>query len=612
MQIKKTLLFLSFSILASGLFSQVEISLENFASGFDKPLDIAHAGDGRLFIVEQDGAIWILDAEGNKLPTPFLDIDSRVGSSQNEQGLLGLAFHPDYADNGFFYVNYTNNSGDTRISRFSVSPDDPNTADPNSEEILLEVDQPFGNHNGGCVKFGPDGYLYFALGDGGSGGDPFGNGQKRTTFLAKMLRIDVDNGLPYSIPPDNPFADDDFTLDEIWAIGLRNAWRFSFDRATGDLWMGDVGQNAWEEIDFQPASSNGGENYGWNCYEGNHAFNTSGCADMSEMTFPVFEFANSFSLGCSVTGGFVYRGCEFKGLYGHYLFADYCSGRFWSILPDGQGGWEGVEIANFTDFNFAAFGENAAGELFAAGHGNGIIYKITSPSPMLGKTDESCETQNDGAISFAIPTDQLTAATWSDGSTELQRTNLPPGNYSVEVSTSNGCTFSEAVEIMEGEPLPDQPTIAIENDSVLVSSANAVSYQWYLNGAAIEGAITASYVPTETGDYSLVVGNAAGCESASASINFVVTSTFSSIGFAQAQISPNPFGSFVSLNLKTLQKMDFEVLLYDLGGKVYLSEKDTVNGVFEKKYGLQDLPPGVYFFMIKNERGTWGKQVVKR
>ncbi|MCB0551885.1 MAG: PQQ-dependent sugar dehydrogenase, partial [Phaeodactylibacter sp.] len=236
----RSLLLLVSVFLGGAIYAQPSLQLEVFASGFSLPVDIAHAGDGRLFIVEKAGRIRIIDSDGSILPQPFLDIDARVNSLASERGLLGLAFHPDYTDNGYFFVNYTNNSGDTRISRFSVSAGNANQADPNSERILLEVDQPFNNHNAGDLNFGPDGYLYIGLGDGGSADDPGNRAQNRQNLLGKMLRIDVDNGDPYSIPEDNPFAFDDFTLDEIWAIGLRNPWRFSFDRLTGALWIADV------------------------------------------------------------------------------------------------------------------------------------------------------------------------------------------------------------------------------------------------------------------------------------------------------------------------------------------------------------------------------------
>jgi glucose/arabinose dehydrogenase len=359
------------------LSAQVEFKLENYASGFSEPVDIANAGDARLFIVEKKGIIRIIDSTGQTLSTPFLDIDARVIASSGEQGLLGLAFHPDYAQNGYFYVNYINNSGDTQISRFSRSTGNRNTADPNSELPILSIDQPYGNHNGGDLAFGPDGYLYIPTGDGGSGGDPQNRSQNRQSLLGKMLRIDVDNGNPYSIPADNPFINDTATSDEIWALGLRNPWRFSFDRQTGDLWIADVGQGEWEEVNYTPAGSKGGENYGWRCYEGDVAFNTNGCGARNTYDFPVYDYpSDGTSTGCSTTGGYVYRGTRYPNLQGHYIYADYCSGRFWSLRPNGQGGWTNTDLLNTSDFNIVAFGEDQQGELYVAGINTGIISRV--------------------------------------------------------------------------------------------------------------------------------------------------------------------------------------------------------------------------------------------
>ena len=372
-------LFLAFMALSFlQMQAQVQLELVEFASGFNQPVDIANANDERLFIVEKRGIIYILDTNGDRLTQPFLNIDDRVRSTENERGLLGLAFHPNFSDNGYFYVNYTGNDGDTRISRFQVSEDDPNIAEPESEQILLTVQQPQANHNGGDLAFGPDGYLYISLGDGGGSGDPTDSGQTRTTLLGKILRIDVDNGDPYSIPDSNPFAFEDFTLDEIWALGLRNPWRFSFDRATGDLWIADVGQNAFEEINFQPTDSPGGENYGWRCYEGDAVFNTSDCPPMSELTFPVHTYPHvgSFCAG-SVTGGYVYRGSAFPAMRGAYIYADFCKGQIWSLRPDGTGGWENTELLDGVDSDFVAFGEDQSGELYLAGISSGNIYRVT-------------------------------------------------------------------------------------------------------------------------------------------------------------------------------------------------------------------------------------------
>ncbi len=384
-------LFLQF---ANAQVTHPDLAFNTYATGFTQAVDITNAGDStnRLFVVERYGYIKIID-NGVVLPNDFLNIASRVSDSPNERGLLGLAFHPDYKNNGYFYVNYTNNSTNTRISRFSVDPNNPNQADAGSEVVLLTINQPYWNHNGGCIRFGPDGYLYIGMGDGGSSGDPDDYSQNTQSLLGKMLRIDVDNGNPYAIPPDNPFVGDTNVLDEIWAVGVRNPWRFSFDRLTGDLWIGDVGQNAREEIDFQPGSSSGGENYGWRCYEGNNTYNTSGCGSISNYVFPVYEYNRNSTGGYSVTGGLVYRGSKYSCMQGFYFFADYVTNNVWTMAPDGNGGWDTHRHTNISPSpsNLAGFGEDEAGELYALNL-SGTVYKV--------------EPQNDDvvAISNIIPT----------------------------------------------------------------------------------------------------------------------------------------------------------------------------------------------------------------
>ena len=326
-------------------------------SGLDRPVAVqsAHDGSGRLFIIEKYGAIRIFK-DGQLYSQPFLSIDDRVNDDSNEMGLLGLAFDPNYASNGYFYVNYTGNGGHTRISRFQANGD---VADPNSENVLMIVRQPFPNHNGGAVVFGPDGYLYLGLGDGGAAGDPFKNGQDTSSLLGKILRIDVNNGDPYAIPADNPFG------NEVWAYGLRNPWRFSFDRVTGDLWIGDVGQNAYEEIDFLPAGSPGGANFGWSVMEGNHGYDGE---PQPGFLLPAAEYSHDF--GCSVTGGYVYRGSlpEWNGIY---LYGDYCSGKIWGlILSNGQ--WQ-FQVMFEAGVTITSFGEDEAGELYFSSD-NGSVY----------------------------------------------------------------------------------------------------------------------------------------------------------------------------------------------------------------------------------------------
>ena len=360
------------------------LSLDTVATGLVRPIGLAHAGDGsgRLFVVLQGGQIRVLEADGTLLPTPFLNLSGQV-SCCGERGLLGLAFHPAYETNGLFYVHYTDLAGDTVVSRFSVSAD-PDVADSGSESVLLTQDQPFSNHNGGQLAFGPDGFLYVALGDGGSGGDPQDNAQDLSTILGKILRIDVDStspGLAYGIPPGNPFAGTLGARPEIWAYGLRNPWRFSFDRQTGDLWIGDVGQNAIEEIDLQPAAAAGGRNYGWRCFEGSQPFNQTGCP-ASGFTFPVLEYGHVDG-NCSVTGGYRYRGAAQPLLTGVYLFADFCTGRLWGADRGCGGTWHARQIFD-APFNVTSFGEDEAGEVYVveAGATDGKIHRLVA-SPTL-------------------------------------------------------------------------------------------------------------------------------------------------------------------------------------------------------------------------------------
>ncbi len=354
------------------------VALETFlAGGLQRPTWLTNAGDDRLFVLEQIGRIRIIE-NGQLLPQPFLDITDRVGSVSSEQGLLGLAFHPHYATagatgEGTFYVNYTDYSGDTHISRFSVSADDPYAADKSSEVIYLTVDQPYPNHNGGILAFGPDGYLYAGLGDGGSAGDPLNSGQSLNTALGKILRLDVDaREGEYAIPPDNPFAgDDEAARPEIWAYGLRNPWRFSFDRATGDLYIADVGQSQWEEVNFQPASSPGGENYGWKIMEASHCYESETC-DQAGLSRPIFEYDHT--QGCSITGGYVYRGQAFPEMQGNYFTADYCLGVIWRLFPQGERWLSDVVLDS--DLVISTFGEDANGELYVTDYARGAIYRL--------------------------------------------------------------------------------------------------------------------------------------------------------------------------------------------------------------------------------------------
>lgn len=365
------------------------IELETVATGLGGIVDISHAGDDRLFLTLQPGVIRILDGSGNLLPTPFLDIQDLVNDGGNEQGLLGLAFDPNYQENGFFYVHYTfgSGNGNTRIERYSVSAD-PNVADPESDHLVYAWPQPASNHNGGDLDFGPDGYLYIPLGDGGGAGDTQNNAQDLSDPLGDIVRIDVsDPDTAYTLPPTNPFvnATGGDTLPEIWASGLRNPFRLSFDRENGDLWLGDVGQSAWEEIDHVPAGTPGGTNFGWRCYEGTAPFNTTDCGPDDAYYEPATVHINdgNFSDWCAIIGGFVYRGEAWPNLGGHYIYTDFCKPQIWALKEAEAGTYMDHMVFEDTAMTgWTTMGDNAAGELFLGNGEPGEVYKLIDKCPM--------------------------------------------------------------------------------------------------------------------------------------------------------------------------------------------------------------------------------------
>ena len=357
-------------VACSSAMAAPRIALQTYVSGLNDPvgMEAVRDGSGRFFVIEQTGKIRIVK-NGVLLASPFLDLTSKI-EFNDEEGLLGLTFHPSYAQNGRFFVDYTqrvNGQLQSVIAEYHVSTNDPNKADPTETRILV-VDQPFDNHNGGQLGFGADGYLYISFGDGGSGGDPFGNGQNLNVLLGKILRIDIDSGSPYTIPPDNPFVGVPNTKGEIWAYGLRNPWRFSFDRPTGRLFAGDVGQDRYEEVDIIQK----GLNYGWNIMEGFHCYNAPTC-DMTGLTLPILEY--SHFEGNAIIGGFIYRGNQIAGLKGVYIFADYGTGKIWGSKPDLSGTWQRVGLLASGKV-VSAFGQDLTGELYLLDYGTGTIFKI--------------------------------------------------------------------------------------------------------------------------------------------------------------------------------------------------------------------------------------------
>ncbi len=608
----KNNLLLFCALILSSFLSAQNLELVQFATGLSSPVDITNAGDNRLFITERGGKIRILNADGSIEPGDFLDINDLLTpdcSGGCEQGLLGLDFHPDFANNGFFYVNYTaSGGGDTHLSRFSVSAGNPNVADPDSEVLLMDISQPYGNHNGGGIKFGPDGYLYIGMGDGGAGGDPQAFSQNRQSFLGKMLRIDVDNGTPYSIPADNPFVNDDETLDEIWSIGVRNPWRFSFDRETGDMWIADVGQNAWEEIDFEPAGSPGGINYGWRCREGQTNFNTSNCPPTSELTDPVHVYPTISSVGCSVTGGFVYRGCDYPEFYGKYIYGDYCSSRIWALTNNGDGTFSNEELFNYDNFEISSFGEDVNGEIYMAAIGEGRIYKVTETSNPIALTsvlsNVSCPNEADGAIDLTIPGDN--SYIWSNGAMTEDLTGLLSGEYTVTITTEAGCEKIETFTISE----PTFATLTIVNDNgVLSVSGTTGDVTWTLEGDVVGMGTT--FTPNESGDYVASFINGSGCEISSSPVTVVVSSIEDLEVVEQLFIAPNPFTDAVQLELNSTEKSDFTLRILNVDGKEIYREKFTAEGRTTRSLSLPNLTSGIYFLHLGNKEGEFVQKLVK-
>ena len=536
--------------------AQPTFQLKQYATGFSSPIDITNAGDDRLFIAERAGVIKIIDKDGSTIATPYLDIKSKIKSG-GEQGLLGLTFHPNYKENGFFFVNYTNTGGDTHISKFKVSYD-PNKGDPASEVVLMKIDQPYSNHNAGDLCFGKDGYLYFGLGDGGSGGDPQGNGQNKKALLGKMIRIDVDkkdNGKEYAIPADNPFVNDDSTLDEIWALGVRNPWRISFDRETDDLWIADVGQDKWEELDFEPAGSKGGLNYGWKCREGKHDFG-NGCN--GDFTEPIVEYDHSQNGGYSVTGGFVYRGCMYSNLNGVYFMTDYVTGHFWTVQKDGND-WK-VDRKAGVQKNISTFGQDSKGELYAGNISNGTIYMIEGEAGEEIKITEQPKSQE-------ICKDAA-------------------GELSVKVSGSG------------------------------------ITYQWYKDGEKIDNATESTYKITkaelsDSGMYHVVIGSenckSLALKSDEAKLEIGCTNTDDVLFEVSIGMFPVPADNVLNIHFKALAAKKLSIYIIDTAGRtVYNEDVNNFSGLYKKGIDIKPFAPGNYHVkMVTNGQNFVRKVVVQ-
>lgn len=586
-------LFLGYHYLSAQPFT---LKLEPFADAKTKITDIASAGDERLFVVLQRGQVYVLNPDGKFNPEPFITLTDRVGQSGNEQGLLGMAFHPEFTQNGYFYLDYTDKSGNTRVSRFQVKPDSADIGNPDSETLLLTVKQPSSNHNGGQICFGPDGYLYIALGDGGGGGDPNNNGQNRKSMLGKLLRINVDsseNGKNYAVPASNPFVNNPDFAPEIWAWGLRNPWRFSFDRTTGDMWIADVGQGEYEEIDFQPASSKGGENYGWRCYEGNAEFNTSGCSDKSSYVFPIYEYGRDG--GCSVTGGYVYRGNLWSELQGWYFFADFCSSKIWATKRGDDGKFQTQYLGKFSG-SFSTFGQNSNGELFIAVHGGAILRLTTDSCPSItpqitSKTGGNSFCDGDSLRLTASAQENLfygyrwfRNGTLIPGATTAIYFAKQSGEYSVELSYPTNCSWSTAAFSVTALPKPSVQIVGAPDE--IMFSDNSITLAGVPPGGVFAGTgisgnifdpkaagvgihkVTYTFTSqngcTNVAEKTIIVKSASGTEE---------TSPFE----FSAEIVPNPAEQSAQLRLFLPAAAEISICVIDRTGKEISMQKLHLN-----------------------------------
>ncbi len=515
--------------LFSGIFfssmlslAQPKLKLDTFSRTFAAPIDMAHDGfTSRVFIAQQNGIIWALDSDGVRLDT-FIDLRTKVQSG-GEEGLLGFAFHPGYKDNGYFYTYYTKkNTTDNAVFRYKVSAN-PNRAEKDTEQLVITLLHPgFTNHNGGCIKFGKDGYLYIAVGDGGGSGDPNGNGQNKNTLPGKILRLDVNNfSQPYSIPSTNPFFAETNVQKEIWAYGLRNPWRFSFDKNTGDLWIADVGQNNREEVNFQSSASPGGENYGWRCYEGNAVYSSTGCGSAGNYKFPVFDYPhNSSTGGFSITGGFIYKGSKYPDLLGYYIFSDYISGNFW-MTKKTDTVFTTTQLSTPKQSNVSSFGEDLRGELYACNLNNGVVYKIRelcSPFQLIlvSKKNPSCADVTDGRIEVnSTGSNGNVTYNWSNGSNGSIITNLSADKYIVTATDAIGCIRKDSFSLIRPDTIkihlnsktnPSCPDVANGSIQVNGSGGNGIySYSWS------NGITTATNNNLSNGIYTLILTDSNHC-----------------------------------------------------------------------------------------------------
>lgn len=628
---------------ALSVVAQPTLTFTTFSSGYSRVIDIRHCNDSRLFVVQQAGKIFVCDSLGVKNPTPFLDLTgvcSNPSSGGDERGLLGMAFHPDYKNNGYFYVNYTatvSGSLSTYIARYQVSAADSNLANPSSATIILTIAQPYSNHNGGCLRFGNDGYLYIGTGDGGFSNDPQNRAQNLTELLGKMLRIDVDNPqapLAYGIPADNPYVNSTTNKKEIWSYGLRNPWKFSFDRIYNDMWIGDVGQNAWEEVDYEALGTPGGRNYGWRCYEGNvttPGVSQTGCPAFNTTTAPVAVI--NHTTACSVIGGYVYRGAKHASLYDYYVYTDYCDSRIRLLKNNYNGTFASYDLGTVAGagiLEYTAIGEDYRGELYLAYTLNGAIKKIgaTGCSPTaaiisLEDTMNLCASDPYPTLS-AIYHPENTYQWLKDGvaiagATTANLVTIEDGAYTVQVTNPNACSNTSTsvniiTNILPAVAFSGLDSSICELDAPLTLAGAPAG--GVFNGTGINGNVFDPAVATAgVYDISYTYTNAGGCDTTV--IQTVEVTVCTGIGAKENVTSinlyPNPNEGDFILEFNANVNSALNITITDITGKIVHTENiSSVRGNNRVNLTVSNLQKGFYLLKANDSIGEINKSFIIR
>ncbi len=640
---KIVLLLIVGACTALSVVAQPTLTFTTFSTGYSRVIDIRHCNDSRLFMVQQAGKIIICDSLGVQNPTPFIDIAglcSNPSGQGDERGLLGMAFHPDYKNNGYFYLNYTAFSGGaTTIARYSVNSTDSNLADLSSGTIILTIAQPYSNHNGGCLRFGADGYLYIGTGDGGSANDPGNRGQNNTQLLGKMLRIDVDNPqapLAYGIPSDNPYVTSTTNKKEIWSYGLRNPWKWSFDRIYGDLWIGDVGQNAWEEIDYEPLGTPGGRNYGWRCYEGNvttSGVSQTGCPTFNSTTAPVAVFSHSATSACSVTGGYIYRGAKHASLYGYYVYTDYCDHRIRLTKNNYDGTFTTYDLGTVGGSGyFVTFGEDYRGELYVAFNTGSTIQikKIGATGCLPTAAIISLQDTMNLCFGDAYPTlssiyhpentyQWLKDGVAINGETSANLATTADGAYTVQVTNSSACSNTSTPMNIITNQLPavsfsGLDTTICELDAALTLVGNPAGGTFAgtgMNGNIFDPAVATAGLY----DISYTYTNAGGCDTAvTQSVEVTVcTGIGAKTNVVGINLFPNPNDCNFTLAFNANVNTSVSLMVTDITGKIVHNENvSSVRGTNQVNLNLSNLQKGFYLLKAADAVGETNKSFIIR